>query len=93
MSKGIKIIHKSGMCAVLHYDKKLPLVIKIKNYSSGEKYLYFLHPIVYHLSKVHLRAINAIDYNPILKRLIFGLFYFHPTTQIHNKVKLSLCFN
>jgi hypothetical protein len=35
-----------------------------------------------HLLKVYLWAINAtIDYKPMLKCLIFGLFwYFHPTT-------------
>jgi hypothetical protein len=33
------------------------------------------------VSKVDLGAINTtVDYKPTLKCLIFGLFYFHPTT-------------
>lgn len=48
--------------------------------SSFQNYLYFLHPVEYHVSKVYVGAVNrAINYNPILKCLIFGL-YFHPTT-------------
>jgi hypothetical protein len=29
--------------------------------------LYFLHPVMYHELKVYLRAVNTIDYKPILK--------------------------
>jgi hypothetical protein len=44
------------------------------------QYIYFLHPFVYHVTKVHSGAVGTIDYKPILKCLIFGLFYFHSTT-------------
>jgi hypothetical protein len=40
---------------------------------------------MYHVSKVHvyLEAVNTtVDYKPILKCVIFGLFYFRPTTCV-----------
>jgi hypothetical protein len=33
------------------------------------------------LGRVYLGSVSTtVDYKPILKYLIFGLFYFHPTT-------------
>jgi hypothetical protein len=40
-------------------------------------HLYFLQPVVYHVSEVYNTTIN---YKPILTCLIIWLFYFHPTT-------------
>jgi hypothetical protein len=61
----------------------LILVHKLMYYSSltmsNLKFnLHLLHPVVCPVMKVHLVAVNTtVDYKPILKYLIFGLYYFY----------------
>jgi hypothetical protein len=58
MSITVKTVPHLGMRATSYYYKQLPLFIKMKHYTSGEKYLYFPHPVVYHLSKAYLEAVT-----------------------------------
>jgi hypothetical protein len=74
--------YQDGMVYVPSFIKigqLVPIILLVAD--PGQTYLYFLHPVMSHVTKVYLGTANTTtDYKPILKCLIFGLFYFHPTT-------------
>jgi hypothetical protein len=49
----------------------LPTHRQLKTEFPSEVVIYFLHPVVYHVTKEYLGAVNAaVDYKPIIIKLV-----------------------